>query len=61
MLNIWLVPVETKNAAAPFEFKIKSKVYYSAWVYVYPRCPKMSYSAKYNVRNSNPAVPFSAY
>jgi len=32
MLSIWLVPVEIKNAAAPFEFKIKSKVYYSAWV-----------------------------
>jgi len=29
-----------------------SKVYYSAWVYVYPRCTKMSYSAKYKVRNS---------
>jgi len=51
MLSIWLFPVEIKNAAAPFEFEIKRKVYYSAWVYVYPRCMKMSYSAKYNVRN----------
>jgi len=52
MLSIWLVPVKIKNAAAQFEFKVKSEVYYSARVYVYPRCMKMSYSAKYNVRNA---------
>jgi len=45
-------PAENNNAAAQFELEIQIKVYYSAWVYVYPRCTKMSYSAKYNVRNS---------
>jgi len=52
VFSILLVPVEINNAAAQLEFKIMSEVYYSARVYVYPRCTKMSYSAKYYVRNS---------
>jgi len=51
MPSVWLSS-ENNNAAAQFEFEIQIKVYYSAWVYVYPCCTKMSYSAKYNVRNS---------